>query len=324
MLSKKLGRPVKVVWTREDDIQFDYYLPTAALYMKAAIGSSGKPTAWLLRCAYPPIGSTWDSSARYGGWELKGNWIEAPFDVPNIRLEVGPADAHVRIGWLRSVGSVYHTFALQSFIAELAHNAGRDLMEYLLEIFGPSRVLNLDIPGFESDPAYPLDMGRLRRVTEIAAENAGWGNRKQGNGCGMGIAAHRYSFTYVASVVEVEIGDKGEVRIPRVHTAIDAGTVVNPAYVRAQLEGSAVFGTSIARTGKITATNGRIHQSNSDNYPVARIDDAPRQTIVHVVDSTAPPAGVGEAGTSVIPPALCNAIFAATGKRIRELPISSI
>lgn len=321
VLSKSLARPVKVVWTREDDIRFDYYLPAAAVYMKAAVGSSGKPTAWLQRSAFPPINSTFDSTARYGGWELKGNWIEVPFDIPNIRVETGPAEAHVRLGWLRSVASAYHTFAVQSFIAELAHNAGRDPLEYLLALFGPPRVLDLNIPNYESEPAYPLDIGRLRRVTEVAAEKAEWGKRKLGKGCGLGIAAHRYSYTYVASVVEVEVSDKGEVRIPHVYTAVDAGTVINPGNVKAQLEGAAVFGTSIARTGEITATNGAIDQSNFDSYPVARIDEAPRQTSVFIVDSTPPPAGVGEAGVSLIPPALCNAMFAATGKRVRELPL---
>ena len=322
VLSKKVGRPVKVVWSREDDIKFDYYLPVAAMYLKAALDSKGKPTAWLQRSAFPPINSTFDTAARHGGWELKGNWIEAPFAVPNIRVENGAAQARVRLGWLRSVASVYHTFAVQSFVDELAHNAGRDSVEYLLELFGPPRVLNLNIPNYAPEPGFPLDIGRLRRVTEMAAEKAGWGKRNLGKGSGLGIAAQRYAFTYCASVVEVEVNEKGNIRIPRVDTVVDAGTAVNPANIKAQFEGAAVFGTSIARGCEITATNGVIDQSNFNDYPVARIDEAPCQTNVYVIDSGAPPAGVGEPGVSLIPPALANAIFAATGKRIRELPLS--
>jgi isoquinoline 1-oxidoreductase beta subunit len=323
VLSKKLQKPVKVVWSREDDIKFDYYLPVAAVHLKAALDSKGKPTAWLQRSAFPPINSTFNSEARYASWELNNNWIEVPFDVPNLRVENGPAQAHVRLGWLRSVASVYHTFAVQSFVDELAHNSGLDSLEYLLDVFGPARILDLKIPNYRPEADFPLDIGRLRRVTEIAAEKAGWGKRKLGRGRGIGIAAHRYAYTYVASVVEVEVTETGFIRIHRIDTAVDCGTALNPANIKAQLEGSAVFGASIARTGSITATNGAIDQSNFDDYPVARIYEAPYQTNVYIVESSAPPSGVGEAGVSVIPPALCNAIFAATGKRIRELPFSN-
>jgi isoquinoline 1-oxidoreductase subunit beta len=194
-------------------------------------------------------------------------------------------------------------------------------LDYPLDLLGPSRVLNLNIPGYPQEPGYPLDIGRLRKVAEIAAEKAGWGRSTMGKGKGLGIAAQRYSYTYVASVVEVEVGEQGEIQIPRVDTAVDAGTAVNPANIRAQLEGAAVFGTSIARSGQITARNGSIQQSNFHDYQVARMPDAPRQINVHIVESSAPPAGVGEPGVSVIAPAICNAIFAATGKRIRELPL---
>jgi isoquinoline 1-oxidoreductase beta subunit len=323
VLSKKVGKPVKVVWSREDDIKFDFYLPVAAVHLKAALDDHGKPTAWLARSAFPPISSTFNTEARYGSWELKGNWIEVPFDIPNIRVEVGPAQAHVRLGWLRAVASNFHTFATQSFVDELAHHSGRDSLEYLLELFGPRRVLNLDLPDFRAESGYPLDIGRLRKVTEVAAEKAGWGKRKLAKGSGLGIAAQRYASTYVASVVEVEVAENGGVRIPRVDTVVDPGIAVNPDNIRKQFEGAAVFGTSIALSGEITVSHGIVNQSNFHDYPVARIDSAPYQTNVYVVESSDPPAGVGEPGVSVIAPAIANAIFAATGKRIRELPLLS-
>ena len=172
--------------------------------------------------------------------------------------------------------------------------------------------------------AYPWETGRLRHVTEMVAEKSGWGNRKHGKGTGVGIAAHRSFLTYVATVVEVEVNDQGEVRIPRVDTVLDAGLVVNPEATRAQFEGAAVFGASVVRSGEITATKGAINQSNFQDYPVARITEAPQQTNVHVVESDAPPAGVGEPGVPPFIAAFCNAIFAATGKRVRDLPIAKL
>ena len=182
-----------------------------------------------------------------------------------------------------------------------------------------------DYPNYgASIDTYPWETGRLRRVTEMVAEKAEWGKRKLGKGAGVGIAAHRSFLTYVATVVEVEVNDQGEIRIPRVDTVLDAGLIVNPEATRAQFEGAAVFGASIVRSGEITAKNGVIQQSNFNDYPVARINEAPYQTNVHIVESSAPPAGVGEPGVPPFVAAFTNAIFAATGKRIRELPLSRI
>jgi isoquinoline 1-oxidoreductase subunit beta len=324
VLSKRLGKPVKVVWTREDDIRFDFFHSVAAMYMKAAIGPNGKPTAWLQRTVYPPINSTFDASATYALDEMGLGWNNLPFDIPNHRAENGPADYHVRIGWLRSVANIYHAFAIHSFADELAKAANLDPVQYLLDLIGPARIVNLDAKGDDAEEAkaYPLDTGRLRRVVEIAAEKSGWGKRELGKGHGMGIAAHRSFLTYVATVVEVEVDNKGQVQIPNVWTALDAGTVVSPDNVRNQFEGAAVFGTSLALFGEITATNGAINQSNFDDYPIARMNRAPRHIDVHIVESDAPPAGVGEPGVPPFAPALCNAVFAATGKRVRELPLS--
>ena len=328
VLSKKLGRPVKVVWTREDDVKFDYYNAVAAMYMRAALGANGKPSAWLQRSVFPPITSIFDINAVYGDpGHLQQGWTDVPFDIPNLRVENGPAKAHVRIGWLRSVANIYHAFAVQTFADELAHAAGRDPLDYLLDLIGKPRTIdfkNVDYPNYGASlDTYPWETGRLRRVTEMVAEKAGWGKRKLGKGAGLGIAAHKSFLTYVATIVEVEVNDQGEIKIPRVDTAVDAGLVVNPEITRAQFEGAAVFGTSVAKTGEITATKGAINQSNFSDYPVARINEAPYQTNVYIVDSSAPPAGVGEPGVPPFVAAFGNAIYAATGKRIRELPIKN-
>jgi isoquinoline 1-oxidoreductase beta subunit len=326
VLSKKLGKPVKVVWSREDDIHFDFFHSVAAMYMKAAVGPDGKPTAWLQRTVYPPINSTFDAAARYADDEMGLGWNNLPFDIPNHRAENGPADYHVRIGWLRSVANIYHAFAIHSFADELAKSANKDSVEYLLDLIGPARIVPLEYKEEEADEKqrYPLDTARLRRVVEIAAEKSGWAKRSKdmGKGRGMGIAAHRSFLTYVATVVEVEVDARGQVQIPGVWTALDAGTVVSPDNVRNQFEGAAAFGTSLALFGEITATNGVIDQSNFNNYQLARMNRAPRHVDVQIVESDASPAGVGEPGVPPFAPALFNAVFAATGKRVRELPLS--
>ncbi|MDP9339907.1 MAG: molybdopterin-dependent oxidoreductase [Acidobacteriota bacterium] len=329
VLAKQTGKPVKVVWSREDDIKFDTYHSVAAMYMKATLGDDGKPVAWLQRTVFPPIGSTFDPKNNYSAADELGlGFTDVPFALPNHRVENGPATAHVRIGWLRSVANIYHAFAVHSFADELAHAAGRDSLDYLLQLLGPDRVipkseLPKDYSNYDGDyEQYPIDTGRFRRVLSLATEKAGWGKQKSGNGFGMGVAMHRSFLTYVATVVQVQVDDAGHVQIKRVDTALDAGTVVNPEMVRQQFEGAAVMGTSLAFYGEITANNGAIEQSNFNDYQMARMKDAPRETFVHIVPSEAPPAGIGEPGLPPFTPALCNAIFAATGKRVRELPLS--
>jgi isoquinoline 1-oxidoreductase beta subunit len=325
ILSKKCGKPIKVAWSREDDIRFDYYHSTAAMYLKAGLDEKGKPLAWLQRSVFPPLMTLYDPKAVYPSFELSLGWTDVPYDFKNHRAESGPASPPLRIGWLRSVASIYHAFAVHSFLDELAHAAGRDPLEYLLESLGPDRKIDFKAQGVASGSdgrdEYAYDTGRLRRVIEIAADKSGWANRKPAKGRALGICAHRSFLTYVASVVDLEIDSQGGIKIHRVDTALDAGRIVNADRVRAQFEGAAVFGTSAALMGEISFRNGRVTQSNFHNHPVARMSEAPRETHVYIVPSDAPPAGVGEPGVPPIAPAICNAIFAATGKRIRELPI---
>jgi isoquinoline 1-oxidoreductase beta subunit len=327
ILSKQLGKPVKVVWTREDDIRFDYFHSVDAMYLKAGLDAHGKPSAWLQRTVFPSIDSTFALDVKYGGaGELGMGFTDMPFDIANIRAENGEAVNHVRIGWMRSVANIYHAFAVCSFADECAHAAGRDPKDYLLDLIGPARNIDLkaqgvDYPNMGPIETYPVDTGRLRKVIEIAAEKSGWGKRTLPKGHALGIAAHRSFLSYIATVVEVAVGPDEKISIPRVDTVVDAGMIVNPDRVRSQFEGAAVFGASLTLMGEITATNGKIDQSNYNNYPVARMNEAPYETRVHIVETDAPPAGVGEPGVPPFAPALCNAIFAATGKRIRELPI---
>lgn len=328
LCSREIGAPVKVTWTREDDIQNGYYHSCCAQYVKAGLDQNGEPTAWLQRSIFPPIESIFTADAKKPApWELDFGLTDLPYAIPSICLETGEAPAHVRIGWLRSVQNIFHAYAISSFADELAAAAGRDPVDYLLELIGEPRHVDLAKGGvteyFNYDGAletYPIDTGRLANVIKMAADRAGWG-RSLPERHGLGIAAHRSFLTYVAEVVEVSVSKDGTVSIPRVVMAVDAGRVVNPDRVRAQMEGAVIYGMSAACYGEITAKEGRIQQSNFDTYEVARINNSPRTIEVHLVDSDAPPGGVGEPGVPPFAPALCNAIHATTGKRIRSLPI---
>ncbi len=322
------GKPVKVTWTREDDLHHTYFHTVSVEHLEAGVDGQGKPVAWLHRSVAPTIFSTFVEGAKQeAALELGMGVINVPFAIPNVRIENPEATAHTRIGWFRSVSNIPHAFAVQSFVAELAAAAGRDPKDFLLEVIGPARQVSPLALGDtwnhgESPERYPVDTGRLRRVVETAAREAGWGKTLP-KGRGLGIAAH-YSFvSYVAAVVEVAVDDKGELTIPRVDVAVDCGASVNPERVRAQMQGACVMGVSVATLGEITFKGGRAEQDNFHAYEVTRMSGAPREIHVHVIpgDFSKPLGGVGEPGVPPVPPALCNAIFAATGKRIRRLPI---
>lgn len=326
-LSMKTGQPIRVQWTREDDIQHGFYHAVSAQHIEATLDDKGAIDAYLHRTAFSPIAGLFQEDANTPmGFELRLGFTDNPINTPNLKLEVGNAKAMTRVGWMRSVSNIFHAFAIQSFIAEAAHKAGQDQKDYLLATIGPDRILDVSEQGAEYDnygadkAEYPLDIGRLRHVIEKVADMADWG-RNMPKGRGLGIAAHRSFLTYVATVVEVEVSDTGDLKVIKSWAAIDAGTVVNTDTVKNQVQGGSIFGITAAISDGITFDKGRAQQSNFHDYRVPRMSDSPLEVDVEIVPSDAPPAGVGEPATPVFAPALCNAIFAACGKRIRHLPI---
>lgn len=282
-LSKATGKPVQVIWTREDDMQHDFYRPFNVARLRAALDSTGRPEAWLHRVAGP--------KNSLGG-------VNIPYAIPNLRIEQAEEDPGIPVGAWRSVGASQNAFSVECFIDELAQVAGQDPRAYRLSLL--------------------TDSPRHAACVKLATEKAGWG-RALPVGHGLGLAVYSAYAGWVAHVVEVSV-IRNEIRVHRVVSAVDCGLAVNPEGVRAQTESAITFGLSAALNGEITIQDGRVVQRNFNDFPLLRIDEMPKIE-VHLVSNREPPGGVGEAGVPPIAPAVANAVFAATGKRLRQLPL---
>jgi isoquinoline 1-oxidoreductase beta subunit len=288
------------MWTREDDITHGFYRPATYNLFRAALDGSGQPSAWFTRMVGPGI---LIQKGRAQAGTIDGAAVEAvrnmPYSVPNLRIEWTNKDFGVPVGFWRSVGASQNGFIIESFIDELAHLAGKDPFEYRRGLLGKSP--------------------RHKAALELAARKANWGAPLPA-GRGRGIAVVFSYGSYTANVAEVSVEPDGTVRVHKLVSVIDAGIAVNPEQVRAQMEGGAVYALTATLYGQITVDKGRVQQSNFHDYPMLRINEMP-VVEVHILDSGAPPGGLGEPGVPTVAPAVTNAIFAVTGKRIRKLPI---
>lgn len=328
-LAREIDAPVRVQWTREDDIQNSYYHSVSAHRLEAGFDGQRNVIAWRHRSAYPAIGATFAPNVKSAEPdELTNGASDIPFDIPNISVEIGEAVAHTRIGWYRSVNAIHHGFAIGSFVDELAHAANKDPVKFLLALIGPDRAVDLSKEGLVSPASnyggtwtdHPLDSARAKGVVALAAEKAGWGTPLP-RGSGRGIAMHRSFLSYVAMVVEANITDDGTVSIPQVTVAVDAGFIANPDRARSQMEGALIMAMSNTLYSEITFDAGQVVQSNFKDYHVTRMRAAPHVVNVHLVESEGRPGGIGEPGVPPAGAAIANAIFAATGVRVRELPV---
>jgi isoquinoline 1-oxidoreductase beta subunit len=326
LLAREAGVPVRVQWTREDDVRHDYYHSTSAQRLVAGLDAEGRVVAWHHRDAFPSISSTFSGATFGGAGELQQGVTDLPLAIPSVLVEVCEAKAMTRIGWLRSVANIYHAFAVQTFFDELAAARDKDPVDNLLDLLGPPRIVSLEELGVASLPNYgqplsehPIDVARHRRVLSRAAELSRWSARKA-DGRALGIAVHRSFLTYVAVVVAVS-GSPAGLRVDEAWIVADAGTLVNVDRVRSQLEGAVVFGLSHALFGEITMKDGATVQSNFRDFRLLRIGQTPRAIHVELIESDGPSGGVGEPGVPPVAPALTNAVFALTGTRIRTLPV---
>jgi isoquinoline 1-oxidoreductase beta subunit len=300
-----ITNPIKVVWTREDDIKGGYYRPMWHSRLMAGLDANGQPIAWRHIIVGQSIiaGSPFEKAMIKDGIDAASieGAADTPYPIPNLQVELHSPPLSIPVLWWRSVGHSHTAFVVESFIDELAHAAGKDPYQFRQALLA-------------KEPRY---LG----VLDLASKKSDWG-KPLPKGRGRGIAIHKSFGSWVAQVAEVTVSEAGQVKLDRVVCAIDCGIAINPDTVKAQMEGGIVYGLSAALHGEITFKDGRVEQNNFNDYPALRMNEMPKIE-VHLVGSSAPPSGVGEPGVPPIAPALCNAIFAATGKRVRKLPIRS-
>ena len=327
-LAKATKRPVKVIWSREDDIQHGFYHSIAANYHKAEITDNGSADFWLSRNAYPPIGWLWNAETKTpSDFHMGLGFADLPFELNNLSIEKHDVDSFVRPGWVRSVACINNGFALGSFVDELSIKANISPREMWLNLLGSDRFVdpaenNYKHGNYSLDmKEHPLDTKRMKHLINLISDKANVEEKLPKNQ-GWGISFLRSFGSFVAAATKVEVVNK-KVTVLEMHTAVDCGIVVTPDRVKAQMEGAMIFGLSIALMNEISVKDGRVEQSNFHDYPVARINQAPEMH-VHIVESDAPPGGIGEPGVPPVAPSITNAIYRATKIRIRDLPVNKV
>ncbi|MCF1751205.1 xanthine dehydrogenase family protein molybdopterin-binding subunit [Mariniradius sediminis] len=331
LLSKAAKSPVRVQWTRQCDLNHDFYHSLSAQRIKATIDKDGKISGWNHHTVFPAIGATGNADEVHpSDGELGLGCTDFPYNVPHIQIETHESKAHTRIGWLRSVSNIHHSFAINCMMDELAEARGVDPVQQALEYLGEDRNITFteEMPGGKYEnygepiDAFPWNTGRMKRVIERVAKEAGWGNALP-EGQSMGFASQKSFLTYVACIVKVQKDASGKISIPEVHYAVDCGVAVNTDRIRSQFEGGAQFATSLAMTSAITFENGKVKQNNFDTYQIIRMPQSPKKIHVHIVESQEKPTGVGEPPVPPYIPALCNAMYKLTGERIYKLPFGA-
>ena len=330
LLSQKVGAPVRVQWTREDDVRHSFYHTTSAERIEVAIDKAGKVTGWRHNSVAPSILSTFapDKGHQFHIENGMGH-VDMPFAIPNVSCQNGKALAHTRIGWFRAVSNIPRAWAIGSFVGELAKELGKDQRAMWLELLGAPRKIDPKAEGYPKDwwnygepgNAFSIETGRMIKVLNMAADGIGYGKELPA-GEGIGLAVHRSFVSYVAAAAHVKVVD-GKITVPEMHLAIDCGFAANPERIESQMEGAAVMGMTVALNSSITYKDGAVTQSNYHDYDVVRSDNYPRNVVTHIVPSTFEDhsTGVGEPGVPPVPPAIANALFEATGRRKRALPM---